>query len=528
MRPKVVVAEEIAGAGLDRLREHCDVELAVGADRSGLEAMLRDAAGLIVRSATRVDADLLAAAPGLRVIGRAGIGVDNIDLAAATEAGVLVVNAPTSNAVSAAEHTMALLLGQARRIPEADRTLRSGVWQRSGLRGVELHGKTLGIVGLGRTGTMVAQRALAFGMEILVYDPYVGAERARRIGAEPCETLGALLASSDFVTVHLPFTTETEGLIGSAELASAKLGLRLVNTSRGGVVDEEALADAIRSGRIAGAALDVFASEPVTESPLFDLPNVVVTPHLGASTIEAQDKAGTDVAAAVVAALRGELVLTAVNVDLGADVPDELRQYLPLAEQLGAVFVTLAQGLPEELRVRVEGRLSELPCRPLALAALRGALATVSDGPVTFVNAPLLAERHGLRVTEETTAAQTDYVNVVRLSGRVGGAEAAVAGTIIGRKGPVLIEALGHEIELPFSPYLLVLLNADVPGMIGRVGSYLGDLGINIDDMVVGRPVAASDMAMMGMSVNRPIGETEREGLRSIEGVEQAWFLALP
>jgi D-3-phosphoglycerate dehydrogenase len=526
--PRVVVAEEIAGAGLERLREHCEVDVAVGVDRADLEARLAGAAGLVVRSATQVDADLIAAAPLLRVVGRAGIGVDNIDLAAATEAGVVVVNAPTANAVSAAEHTMALLLGQARRVPEADRTLRSGVWERSGFQGVELHGKTLGIVGLGRIGTLVAQRAAAFGMDILVYDPFVGADRARRIGARPCETLVSLLEASDFVTIHLPLTRETEGLIGSGELAAAKPGIRIVNTSRGGIIDEAALVDAIRAGRVAGAALDVFAAEPVTDSPLFDLPNVVVTPHLGAATIEAQDKAGVDVASAVVSVLRGELIPSAVNVDLGPDVPDELRPFLPLAERLGVMFVALAHGLPQELTVRAEGRLSELPSRPLALAALRGALSTVSDGPVTYVNAPLLAERRGVRVTEESTASQTDYVTVVRLSGRVGGEDYAVAGTIIGRKGPVLIEALTHEIELPFSPNLLMLLNADVPGMIGRVGTFLGDLGVNIDDMVVGRPVAASDRAMMGMSVSRPMTEGELDDLRGIEGVERAWFVALP
>jgi D-3-phosphoglycerate dehydrogenase len=316
-------------------------------------------------------------------------------------------------------------------------------------------------------------------------------------------------------------------LIGRDELSAAKPGIRIVNTSRGGVIDEEALVEAIRSGRVAGAALDVFASEPLVRSPLFDLPNVIVTPHLGASTVEAQDKAGIAVAGAVVAALRGELVPTAVNVDLGPDVPDELRPYLPLAERLGITFVTLAQGLPERLTVRVEGRLSDLPCRPLALAALRGALATVSDGPVTFVNAPLLAERHGIRITEESTSSQSDYVTVVRLVGLVAGEEYAVSGTIIGRKGPVLIEALGHEIELPFSPNLLVLLNADVPGMIGRVGSFLGERDINIDDMVVGRPVATSGKAMMGINVNRPIAEGELDDLRAIDGVERAWFVLL-
>jgi len=524
----VVVAEEIAPAGLELLRAEAEVRDLAGAERAALLGALGDADALVVRSATRVDAALLAAAPRLRVVGRAGIGVDNIDVEAATAAGVLVVNAPTANAVSAAEHTMALLLSQARRVPEADRTLREGTWERGRLQGVELHGKTLGIVGLGRIGTLVAQRAAAFGMRVVAYDPYVGAERARRVGVEVAESLQALLAGADVVSIHLPRTRETEGLIGAEALAAAKPGIRIVNTSRGGVVDEEALAEAIRSGRVAGAALDVFASEPLTHSPLFDLPEVVVTPHLGAATVEAQDKAGTDVADAVLAALRGELVPTAVNVDIGPDVPDEVRPYLPVAERLGATFAALARGLPEELTVRVEGRLADVPCRPLALAALRGALASVSDGPVTFVNAPVLAVRHGVRVVEETTTGVSDYVSVVRLSGTVAGTGFAVSGTVVGRKGPVLVEALDHEIELPFSRHMLVLLNADVPGLIGRVGTFLGERGINIDDMVVGRPAAAGDTAMMGLSVARPLDDEEMAALRGIDGVACAWSVILP
>ena len=349
MKPKVVVAEKIAEAGLQSLAASCDV-VVVDTGRDALLAALADAQGLIVRSATKVDAELLAAAPALKVVGRAGIGVDNIDVAAATEAGVLVVNAPQANVISAAEHTVALMLAQARRVAEADASVRQGAWERKQLQGVELHGKVLGVIGLGRIGTLVAQRASAFGMVIVAHDPYVGPDRARRLGVELVE-LDDLFSRADVITIHLPLTRETENLIDAAALARMRDGVRIVNTSRGGIIDEVALADAVRSGKVAGAALDVFAEEPLGESPLRDLSRVVLTPHLGASTHEAQDKAGTAVAEAVVQALAGELVLSAVNVDMGRDVSDELKPFLPVAQSLGEIFVAVAHGLPDALTV---------------------------------------------------------------------------------------------------------------------------------------------------------------------------------
>jgi len=527
MEQKVVVAEEIAEAGIAQLRECCEVDLAVGVDRSELLQRLADASGLVVRSATKVDAEMIKAAPGLKVIGRAGIGVDNIDIDAATRAGVLVVNAPAANAMSAAEHTLALLLSQARRVPEADRSVRAGGWERKRLKGVELFGKTLGIIGLGQIGTIVAQRGAAFGMIVIVYDPFVSEDRAKRIGAQVRESLEELLAESDFVTVHVPRNRETEGLIDAEALAAAKPGIRIVNTSRGGIVDEAALAAAVRSGRVAGAALDVFANEPPEGSPLFELPEVVLTPHLGASTVEAQDKAGIDVATSMVAALRGELVPDAVNLDLGRDVPDELIPFLPVAESLAALYVVLAHGLPNELAVRVEGRLAESNCKPLSLAVLKSALSRVSAEHVTYVNAPTLAEAHGISLVEESTSAVSDYVSVIRLSGMVGGEECEVAGTLIGRKGPVLIGALDHELELPLSANTVLLLNDDVPGVIGRVGTYLGELGVNIANMAVGRSHRTGAAAAMGLNVDRPLTEEEVEGLRQVGGVTRAWFVDL-
>ncbi|MGH8874363.1 MAG: phosphoglycerate dehydrogenase [Acidimicrobiia bacterium] len=522
----VVVAETIAEAGIELLRVSCRVEVAVGLGREELLARLADASGLIVRSTTAVDRPLLDAAPHLRVVGRAGIGVDNIDLPAATERGVLVVNAPQANTISAAEHTLALLLAQARNVPQADATLRSGVWDRQAFEGVELHGKTLGVIGLGRIGTLVAQRALSFGMRLLAYDPFVNAERARRLGVELAEHLDRLLAEADFITIHLPLTKETEGLVGREALAKVRSGVRIVNTSRGGIVDEDALAEAVRDGRVAGAALDVFAVEPLTESPLFGLPQVVLTPHLGASTAEAQDKAGVDVAGAVAAALRGELVLSAVNVDLGREVGEDVREYLPVAEQLGQVFTALAQGLPARITVRAEGRLGAHPVRPLLLAAVKGALQGVTTGPVSYVNVSALAEQRGIVLAQESSEESTDYLSVLQVAGTVGEREVSLAGTV-GRRGPMLVEILGHEVELPISHHMLVIRNADVPGMIGRVGTFLGDEGVNIANMVVGRSPVTGEAAMMGLNVDQPITDSQVDRLRMVPGVEDARFVEL-
>ncbi len=525
-RPKVVVAEPIAPAGIAALAEHCDVDVAVDAPRDDLLERMAGAAALIVRSATKVDAELIGAAPGLQVIGRAGIGVDNIDVAAATVAGVLVVNAPQSNVISAAEHTLALLLAQARRIPEADQTMREGRWERKRLEGVELHDKTLGVIGLGRIGTLVAQRASAFGMRIVAFDPYVGHDRARRLGVDLAEELWELAAVADFITIHLPLTPETEGLVGAELLSRMKDGVRLVNTSRGGIVDEDALAEAVRSGKVAGAALDVFASEPLTDSPLVGLPSVVLTPHLGASTREAQDKAGLAVAEAVAQALRGELVLSAVNVDMGSGVLDEITPFLPLAQHLGEMFVAFARGLPEALTVRAEGRVAEASTRPLTLAVLKGALARVSEVPVTYVNAASLAQTRGINVTEESAAQSESYQSLIRLSGTVAGKSVVIAGTTLGRKGPVLVEVNGYDIEMPITRYVLLLRNDDVPGVIGRVGTYLGERGRNISDMVVGRAPGGA-AAMMGLNMDHPLTDDDVSGIRALAGIADARFIAL-
>jgi D-3-phosphoglycerate dehydrogenase len=522
--PVVVVAEKISEPGLAALRETCDVVDAVDVPRAELLEALAGANALIVRSATKVDAELIGAAPFLEVIGRAGIGVDNIDLDAATSAGVLVVNAPNANTISAAEHTMALLLAQARRIPEADASLRSGAWERPRFKGVELHGKTLAVLGLGKIGTLVAQRAAAFGMRITAYDPYVSAERARRIGVE-LDSLEAVLRDADFVTIHLPRTRETEGLVDADTLAAMKPGARIINVARGGIVDEAALAAAIRGGHIGGAALDVFASEPATASPLFELPHVVVTPHLGASTVEAQDKAGRAVAEAVASALAGDIVPSAVNVDLGAGVADQVRPFLRLAELLGRIFTGFSRGLPTEFEVTAMGQLAAEPTRAIMLSALKGALDRVSDDPVSFVNAPLIAQGRGMRVSESAQETSADYQSLVVLAGVVAGRDRTMAGTMMAKKGPVLVQVDDYEIELPITDYMLLVRNDDVPGVIGRVGTAIGDLGINISDMAVGRD--HDGHAMMGLSLDMPISPEGIARLAGLEGVAAIRFIDL-
>ncbi len=524
-RLKVVIAEVIADSAIDELAVSYDVDVAIDADRDELIARLGDAAALVVRSATQVDADMIAAAPKLEVIGRAGIGVDNIDVDAATDRGILVVNAPEANTISAAEHTMALLLAQARRIPEADASLRAGRWDRSRLQGVELHGKTLGVLGLGRIGAMVAERASAFGMRVMAHDPYVSEEHAARFGVE-LTSLDDLLTEADFLTIHMPRTAETEGLIDAAAFKKMKDGVRIVNAARGGIVDEGALAAAVAEGTVAGAAVDVYAVEPTTESPLFELSEVVVTPHLGASTREAQDKAGAAVADSVAAALRGELVLTGVNLDFGATVSEEMVPFLTLTERLGTIFVHEAQGLPPTLTIRCEGRLHELPVRPLALAALKGALRVVSEGPVSYVNAPVLARHHGVTVTEASSPDAEGYQNVIRLTGSVDGVSRSVAGTWMETRGPLLLEVDGCELEAPLTEHLLLTRVADVPGAIEEVVAYVGEAQPNVQDVTVGRH-PGDDVAIVVMALDRGLTTDEIDALLGGDGVQSVRSVAL-
>ena len=524
-RPVVIIAEAISDEGVGALAEHAEVRDLVGAARSDVLAAMPSASAIIVRSATKVDREMIEAAPDLTVIGRAGIGTDNIDLDAATEHGVMVVNAPNANTISAAEHTLALILAQARRVPEADRSLREGRWDRSKFQGMELHGKTLGVLGLGKIGTLVAQRASAFGMHIVAYDPYVSEDRARRLGVA-MEPLEDVLARADIITIHLPRTTQTENLIDAETISGMKDGVRIINVARGGIVNEQDLADAVNAGKVGGGAIDVFETEPTTDSPLFGVPQITVTPHLGASTREAQGKAGVAVAEAVAAALTGELVLSAVNLDLGPVVSPRVKPFIGLAEQLGKIFTALAKGLPSELEVLVQGELAEDPVKPIALSALKGTLAASSEVPVSYVNAPLIAEARGVSVIEESQLEVEDYQSIVRISGEVNGRHRTVAGTVMARKGAALIGLEGYAIEVPMTDHMLLIRNDDVPGCIGRVGTYLGDIGNNISDMVVGRS-AEGAAAMMGIALDGAVSDDQLAGLLALDGIEAARYVNL-
>jgi D-3-phosphoglycerate dehydrogenase / 2-oxoglutarate reductase len=519
---RVLVTEQIAPRGIEALRAGgLEVDERLDLTSEDLTEAVMGAAAIIVRSATRVTAEVLDAGTDLVVVGRAGIGLDNVDVAAATRRGVMVVNAPQSNVLSAAEHTIALLLAQARNIPQADRDLRSGSWNRSRWEGIELHDKTLGVVGLGRVGVLVAQRAHSFGMRIAAFDPYVSGERARQLGVRLVSTLEELVATADFLTVHLPKTPETIGLIGRDVLAKAKPTLRIINTARGGIVDEAALDEALRESRIAGAALDVFDVEPTTESPLFELDNVVVTPHLGASTAEAQDKAGQTIAEQVVLALRGDFVPYAVNV-AATEASETVRPFLPLAERLGTLFTALAGGVVDTLEVTYEGELADYDCRVLTLAITRGVLAPVVDEPVSFVNAPQLAEMRGLELRETKSSSARDYVNLVSLRGKVGDRPVHVAGTLAGQRGePRIVGIDDHSIEVPPSSHMVVVRNEDVPGMIGRVGTILGGAEVNIQDMRVGKS-PQGEAALMVLTTSTPVPADVVEQLRAERGIVDA------
>jgi D-3-phosphoglycerate dehydrogenase len=490
---RILVTEEIADGGLDRLRAagH-EVDVRPGLDPSELLSAVAGAHALIIRSATTVTDEVLAAGSELIVVGRAGIGLDNVDVEAATRRGVMVVNAPQSNIISAAEHTMALLLAQARNVPQAHAALVAGRWERSRWEGVELADKTLGIVGLGRIGKLVADRARGFGLRLVAFDPFVSSERARQLGVELLP-LDQVVSESDFLTIHLPKTPETAGLIGRDLLVKAKPTLRVINVARGGIVDEAALADAVRDGVIAGAALDVFDSEPTTDSPLFGMESVVVTPHLGASTREAQDKAGDTIADMVQLALAGEFVPFAVNL-AAAEAHETLRPFLPLAERLGRLFGSLVDEVPSTVEIAVEGDIGAYDTRIVGLSVLKGLFGRVSDEPVTYVNAPQRARDHGVDVREISSTSSADYVNLVSISG----AGHTLSGTLAGRRSEhriVLID--GHTFDVPPAEHMLMVTNDDRPGVIGTVGTLLGNAGVNIADMDVGRAEEAGTAVML-------------------------------
>jgi D-3-phosphoglycerate dehydrogenase / 2-oxoglutarate reductase len=476
----VLIADKLAESTVAALGDQVEVRWVDGPDREKLLAAVPEADALLVRSATTVDAEVLAAAPKLKIVARAGVGLDNVDVDAATARGVLVVNAPTSNIHSAAEHALALLLSAARQVPAADASLREHAWKRSSFNGTEIFGKTVGVVGLGRIGQLVAQRIAAFGTHIVAYDPYVSPARAAQLGIELL-SLDDLLARADFISVHLPKTAETAGLIDKEALAKTKPGVIIVNAARGGLVDEAALAEAITSGHVRAAGLDVYSKEPCTDSPLFELPQVVVTPHLGASTSEAQDRAGTDVAESVRLALAGEFVPDAVNVG-GGVVNEEVAPWLDLARKLGVLAAALSDGLPASLSVQVRGELAAEDVEVLKLSALRGLFSAIIEDPVTFVNAPALAAERGVTAEISTATESPNHRSVLDVRAVAhDGASVNVAGTL---SGPQLVEKVvqinGRNFDLRAQGTNLVINYADAPGALGKIGTILGEAGVNI------------------------------------------------
>jgi D-3-phosphoglycerate dehydrogenase len=508
---KVLVKEKIGESGVQLLRDAgLDVELGVDWEDGELDRRIAEFDGILIRSATKLTGDLIDKAERLKVVGRAGVGVDNVDVDAATKRGVVVANAPQSNVITAAEHTLAMLLALARNVPQAHGSLTGGAWERASFSGVELYEKTLGVLGFGRIGQLVAQRALGFGMRVVAFDAYVAEERFRELGIEHAASSDDLYAQADFITIHLPVTEETENWLDAGAFSKMRDGVRVVNVARGKLVVEEALREALDSGKVAGAALDVFRDEPVTEHPLFGYANVVVTPHLGASTAEATDRAGYQAAEQVVAALTGGVVTSAVNVPaVAAEDLEALGPFLPLASNLGRIAVALVEGTSiDEIAIEYRGRIAERDTRLLTVQMLKGALAGHTEEDVNEVNAPAIAEERGIAISQTNSSYARDFTDLVRVTVRSGDTSTRVVGTTLGQQHhPHLLEAWGSRFNVQLEQHLAIFRYEDRPGMLGRVGTMLGEAGINIVSAAVGRQPSegASGGAVMLVTADSPV-----------------------
>ena len=489
-RARVLVTEKVGASGIELLEQHFDVELGFDWDREQVKQRLPEFDGVLIRSATKLDAELLAAGTKLKVIGRAGVGVDNVDVPEASKRGIVVANAPLSNVVTAAEHTLALLLALARNVPQAHASLIAGRWDRAKYSGVELYEKTLGVLGFGRIGQLVSERARGFGMKVIAYDPVVSAERYRELEVERAESPEDVYAVADFLTLHLPKTPETTGWLNAAMLAQCKDGVRVLNVARWPLVVDADLQAALDSGKVAGVALDVFQSEPITEHPLFGYPNVIVTPHLGASTAEANDRAGYQAAEQIVAALTGGSVTTAVNIPA---IPEEdleaLTPFVPLARALGKIAASLVEDAAvDTVNTDFLGHIAERDTRLLGLNVLMGVLAAQGAEDLNEVNAPALAEQRGISTTEGKQADARDYTDLIRVTVTSGEHTASVAGTVIGNlHRPHLLEAWNQRFQVQLEEHITMFSYRDRPGMLGRVGTLFGANSVNIVSAVVGR-----------------------------------------
>jgi D-3-phosphoglycerate dehydrogenase len=522
---RILVAESIAPEGVEALRRRHDVDVRTGLAAEALREIVGEYDALIVRSQVQVDAAMIDAGRKLQVIGRAGVGVDNVDLDAATRAGITVVNAPTGNTIAAAEHTIALLLSLARRIPAADASMRRGEWSRSSLQGVQLRGRTLGIIGLGKIGMAVAERARGFGMTLLGSDPYLTAEQASLRGVELVE-LPDLLSRSDAITVHVPLSRDTTGLLGAKALARMKPGAFVLNVARGGIIDEAALAAALREQRLGGAGIDVFDDEPPTGSPLLDAPNTVLTPHLGASTVEAQVAVAEEIAEQVLDVLAGRPARYAVNAPLlSAEAEQTIGPYLPLAETLGRFLAQFARSGVGTLTVEVAGDLARSESGPVTAAALRGLLERVTTERVNLVNAAILAKARGISVVERKTADAGGFSAAITLIGTVRGGHMAVGGTLAGGEMR-LVRLNDYRLDMAAEDLMLITRHHDRPGTIGRIGQLLGEADVNISAMHLARSAPRAD-ALMILSVDDDVTAELEASIRADEGVSDFWTIRL-
>jgi D-3-phosphoglycerate dehydrogenase len=516
---KVLVKEKIADSGVALLEENFDVDLGLDMDDAALAEEIGGYDAILIRSATKLTPELIERATNLKVIGRAGTGVDNVDIPAATRRGIVVANAPESNSVAAAEHTLALALALFRNVPQAHGALVDGRWDRAKYKGAELYGKTIGIVGFGRIGQLVAKRAQAFEMDVIAFDKFVSAERFRELGVKGVAELDDLLGRADVVTVHVPKTPETIGLIGSEAIAAMVDGVRIVNCARGELVDLDALLAGLESGKVGGAALDVFPAEPFTEHPIFAREDVVVTPHLGASTAEAQDRAGIVTAEQVTAALTGGVVTNAVNI--AAVRPEEmeaLAPFVPLCEKLGRLAEGLAEGSVDRVAVEFRGKLALHDTRLLGIAVLVGILSGHTEVPVNLVNAPQMAEERGIELVETKESSSEDFTELVTVRIGSGGEETEVAGTGVGpRNEPYLVSVWGESFYLPFAEHIAVFSYADRPGMIGRVGTMLGEEGVNIVSAAVGAE-GGGDRAVIALTTDAAVNDATIAKILELDG----------
>ena len=518
---KVLAADGISPKGIELLQKEFDVDVRDKLPAEELLEIIPEYDALMVRSASKVTAEVIARAKNLKIIGRAGVGVDNIDIPAATARGILVINSPGGNTIAATEHTMAMMLAMSRDIPIANETMQKGEWNRKKYVGVELRGKTLGVIGMGRIGSGVAKRAMAFEMNVIAYDPYINEERAKALGVT-VGTFEDVITKSDFITVHMPLTPDTKGMIGMEQMKRMKKGVRLVNCARGGIIDENDLAEAVRSGIVAGAAIDVYTSEPVTKDhPLVGVPGIVLTPHLGASTVEAQIGVSLDVSRGIIAALHGKPVATAVNMaPVSPQVMKVIAPYLTLAERLGGTVTALADGPVERVEVTYNGEITEVNTGMLTTAVVKGMLNPIMESEVNYVNAPGLAKERGIKVTEVREKEAEDFANLITVTAFFGGKELSVQGTLFGTEGRI-VRINKFRVDVDPHARILVCPHINRPGVIGTVGTLLGSQSINISGMQVGK-TEEEGTNLMVLTVDDDIPVSVLEQVKAIEGIFDA------